>query len=73
MDSFPLIDLIHCRYYDNGQLIEMFKCYESKSSVFGYQKFLKYRGKLLAYLNSLDNDFDAIVCNEIENLGNLCV
>ena len=67
IDSFPLSESINCEYHDDVQFIEMSKYYASKISVFhmNIRKFSKHRGKLLAYLKSLENDYDVIVLSEI--------
>ena len=67
IDSFPLSDSISCEYYDDEQFIEMSKRHGTNISIFhmNIRKFSKHRGELLAYLKSLQNDFDVIVLSEI--------
>ena len=67
VDTVPLADSINCGYYDDDQFVILSKNSKSEISVFhmNIRKFSKYRGELLAYLNSLGMDFDIIVLSEI--------
>ena len=67
VDNFPLADSIDCEYYDDDQFMNLSKDNRSQLTIFhmNIRKFSKYRGKLLAYLNSLGMDFDIIVLSEI--------
>ena len=67
MDNFPLADSIDCEYHDDDQFMNLSNNNRFQFTIFhmNIRKFSKYRGELLAYLNSLEMDFDIIIFSEV--------